>query len=184
MAVGSSMKDRLILSVAAVVALYAVGGWLWYSALLDRASAWNASRKKFTAAVAKVQKERKLIAERTKWIDRYDEEREKMPLFPEGEDVKTHWLRRMDALAEQNHVWIFSRDPGQEQQVGGAIGGGGGAEHVGLHGRRRQLRLLQKVGNGEHEKWREKRRDETSISVPSPSVPPRRRGRRAAGRRQ
>ena len=30
MAVGSSMKDRLILSVAAVVALYAVGGWLWY----------------------------------------------------------------------------------------------------------------------------------------------------------
>ena len=30
MAGGSSMKDRLILSVAAVVALYAVGGWLWY----------------------------------------------------------------------------------------------------------------------------------------------------------
>lgn len=118
MAIGSSMKDRLILSVAAVVALYAVGGWLWYSALLNRTSAWNSSRRQFKEAVTKVQKERKLIAERTKWIDRYDEEREKMPLFPEGEDVKTHWLRRMDALAEQNHVWIFSRDPGQEQQVG------------------------------------------------------------------
>lgn len=118
MALTTSMRDRLLVAVAGAVALYALGGWLWYGALTDRASAWNVSRKKYRQAVLKVQKERRLIAERAMWIDRYDEEREKMPLFPDGEDVKTHWLRVMDALAATNHVWIFSRDPGQEQQVG------------------------------------------------------------------
>lgn len=112
------MKDRALTAVVAVVALYAVGGWLWYTAVTDRGSAWNASRKKYQNAVAKVAKERKLISERNKWIDRYDEEREKMPMFPKGEDVKTHWLRRMDALASQNYVTIYTRDPGQEREVG------------------------------------------------------------------
>lgn len=118
MAMDAQLKNRAVAAIAGMVLLYFLGGALWFVQLNDKASAWNASQKQFKQAREKYLRERKLISEKSRWNDLYDEEREKMPMFPEGEDVNTHWLRQMDALAEKHHVFITTRSPGLEQEVG------------------------------------------------------------------
>ena len=118
MAFGSSMKDKAALAITGMVALYAVGGFLWFKALTDKASDWNRSQRKYADAVKTFQRERALIARRAYWEDSYESERSKMPMFPEGEAVGTHWLGRMDALATENHISISSRQSGKEEEVG------------------------------------------------------------------
>ena len=118
MAFGSTLKDRAALGIAGMVVLYVVAGFLWFKAVTDKASDWNRSRRKYADAVKQYQRERALIARRSYWNEAYDEEREKMPMFPEGEAVGTHWLNRMDSLANEHHVAISSRMSGKEEEVG------------------------------------------------------------------
>ena len=118
MAFGSSMKDKAVLAIAGMAVLYAVGGILWFKAITDKASDWNRSQRKYTESVKTYQRERALIAKRAFWEDSYESERSKMPMFPEGETVGTHWLGIMDALAGENHISISSRQSGKEVEVG------------------------------------------------------------------
>ena len=118
MAFGSSMKDKAALAITGMVALYAVGGFLWFKALTDKASDWNRSQRNYSESVKKYRNERALIAKRAYWEDAYESERSKMPMFPEGEAVGTHWMGRMDALATENHISISSRQSGKEEPVG------------------------------------------------------------------
>ena len=118
MAFGSTLKDRAALAIAGMVALYAVGGFFWFKAVTDKSSDWNRSRRDYAKAVQKYTDERRLISRRAYWEDAYEEEREKMPMFPEGEAVGTHWLNRMDSLANEHHVAISSRMSGKEEEVG------------------------------------------------------------------
>lgn len=118
MAFGSSMRDRTIVAAAVVVVMYVFAGVLWYANLKDRGSLWNRSQNSYQDARKTYLKERKLISERLMWNDAYDEEREKMPTFPEGEDVDTHWLAKMDSIAKANHVSIGTRQPEKEEEVG------------------------------------------------------------------
>lgn len=118
MAFGASMRDRAVVAIGIVVAMYLAAGALWYLALTDKASSWNSSQRQYKTSLTKFQQERKLISQRLMWIDAYDEEREKMPTFPEGEAVDTHWLSKMDAIAFENHVSIGTRQPGQENTQG------------------------------------------------------------------
>ena len=118
MAFGSSMKDKAALAIAGMAVLYAVGGFLWFKALTDKASGWNRSQRQYADAVKKYRNERALIARRAYWEDAYESERSKMPMFPEGETVGTHWMGRMDALATENHISISSRQSGKEEEVG------------------------------------------------------------------
>ena len=118
MAFGSSMKDKAALAIAGIMLLYVVGGFLWFKALTDKGSGWNRSQRQYADAVKKYRNERALIARRTYWEDAYESERSKMPMFPEGETVGTHWMGRMDALATENHISISSRQSGKEEEVG------------------------------------------------------------------
>ncbi len=118
MAFGASMKDKAVLAIVGMTMLYAVGGFLWFKALADKASDWNRSQRKYAEAVKTYQRERALIARKAYWNDAYEEEREKMPMFPEGENVGTHWLGRMDSIASENHISISSRQSGKEVEVG------------------------------------------------------------------
>ena len=118
MAFGASMKDKAILAIGGMVLMYAVGGFLWFKALTDKGSDWNKSQRAYAESVKKYQRERALIAKRAFWEDSYEEEREKMPMFPEGEKVGEHWLERMDEIANQNHIAISTRAAGKEEEVG------------------------------------------------------------------
>ena len=118
MAFGSSMKDKAMLAIGGMVLMYAVGGFLWFKAVTDKASDWNRSQRKYSEAVKTYGRERALIAKRSDWEDAYENEREKMPMFPEGENVGTHWLGRMDSIATANHIAISSRQSGKEEEVG------------------------------------------------------------------
>ena len=119
MAFGASMKDKAILAIGGMTLLYAASGFLWFKALTDKASDWNKSQRAYTESVKKYQNERALIAKRAFWEDSYEEEREKMPMFPEGEKVGEHWLERMDEIANKNHMAISTRAAGKEEEVVG-----------------------------------------------------------------
>ena len=118
MAFGASMKDKAILAIGGMAVFYAAAGFLWFKALTDKASDWNKSQRAYTESVKKYQRERALIAKRAFWEDSYEEEREKMPMFPEGEKVGEHWLERMDEIANKNHMAISTRAAGKEEEVG------------------------------------------------------------------
>ena len=118
MAFGASMKDKAILAIGGMTLFYAAAGFLWFKALTDKGSDWNKSQRAYAESVKKYQRERALIAKRAFWEDSYEEEREKMPMFPEGEKVGEHWLERMDEIANKNHMAISTRSAGKEEEVG------------------------------------------------------------------
>ena len=111
-----SRRDRMVAAIAGVVLMYAIAGALWF---MGQEQAWKTAAKKYQAAEKKMRSEKKLIAQRQKWNEAYEEEREKMPVFSEdASDVDTHWLRRVNALAQENHVLISQSQAGQQVEAG------------------------------------------------------------------
>jgi len=111
-----SLKERTIVAMVVVVALYAAAAVLWF---VRQENAWKMAKKKYAAAQAQRLKEDRLIRERDKWNNSYEDERAKMPTFDEeekGVDVK--FLSRMEALCQDNAMTVSRRQPGQEQKVG------------------------------------------------------------------
>jgi hypothetical protein len=98
-------------SIVALLLLVA----MWFMGVSE---SWTKSQKSYKNACKKRLREDKLIAQEQKWIDAYEAEKEKMPVFPENEDVDTYWLRRMGALAEEKYISIPRRQAGEEVQVG------------------------------------------------------------------
>ena len=111
-----SLREKAVIAVVVVLALYAMAVVLWFVSQQD---AWKRAAKVYAGAKKTYESERKLIGERQKWNDAYEEEREKMPVFSEdAKDVDTHWLSRMDALAQECHVAISQRQAGQQVEAG------------------------------------------------------------------
>ena len=119
MAADPKLKNKAIMAGVVAALAFLLAGALWYMALTDKASSWNKAQRQYRQARDKRIAETKLIAERTKWNNAYETEREKMPSFPEDEQgVDTHWMNKMDTLAEENHIAIAQRQAGKEEQVG------------------------------------------------------------------
>ena len=111
-----SRRDRMIAAIVGVAAMYALAVGMWF---MGQEQAWKAAAKKYDAAAKKTLSEKKLISQRQRWNDAYEEEREKMPVFAEdAKDVDTHWLSRMDSLAQDCHVGISQRQAGQQVEAG------------------------------------------------------------------
>ena len=111
-----SRRDRMIAAIGGVVVMYALAVALWF---MSQEQAWRAAAKKYDSAATKTLSEKKLISQRQKWNDAYEEEREKMPVFSEDEqNVDTYWLNRMDSLAQDCHVSISQRQGGQQVEAG------------------------------------------------------------------
>ena len=106
----------MIASIGGMVVLYALAVAMWF---MSQEQAWKTAAKKYDAAAKKTLSERRLISQRQKWNDAYGEEREKMPVFSDdAKDVDTHWLSRMDSLAQDCHVSISQRQAGQQVEAG------------------------------------------------------------------
>jgi hypothetical protein len=110
-----SIRDRWLLIAFGSVIAFLLLGVMWFMGVSE---SWMKSQKGYNNAHKKRLREDKLIAEEQKWIDAYEAEKEKMPIFPENEDVDTYWLRKIASIAETNYISIPGRQAGEEVQVG------------------------------------------------------------------
>ncbi|MCQ2368700.1 MAG: hypothetical protein MJ109_06810 [Kiritimatiellae bacterium] len=110
-----SLKEKAAMAILAMVAAYAlaIATWFMYSE-----AAWKKSSKLYHKAVETYEKETKLISERRKWTDAYEEEKARMPMFETGKSTDTTWLAKMDSLAEKHHIFISQRQGGKEIEAG------------------------------------------------------------------
>jgi len=109
------LKQKALVAVFAVVALYALAVILWFT---SQESAWRKARKNYETAKAKYVAETRMIAQKAKWSDDYETEKKAMPLFSGDQATDTRWLSVVDEIARTNHVWISQRENGKEVQAG------------------------------------------------------------------
>ena len=113
-----SLREKAVLAVLGVVALYAFAVVLWF---MSQEDAWKKSAKAYDKAKKTYEAERKLIGERQKWNDAYEEEKAQMPTFAFGKATDTTWLQKLDELAEKHHISISQRQPGKEIEKGDVL---------------------------------------------------------------
>lgn len=113
-----SLREKAVLAVVGVVALYAVAVGLWF---MSQEDAWKKAAKTYDKAKKTYEAERKLIGERQKWNDAYEEEKSQMPTFAFGKATDTTWLQKLDELAEKHHISISQRQPGKEIEKGDVL---------------------------------------------------------------
>lgn len=112
---GMSLREKAIASALGMALLYAlaVGLWFW-----RQEGEWKKASKAYNTARLNYQNECKLIGEKQKWNDRYEDEKSAMPMFAEGKATDTTWQRKMDELAEKHHISISTRQSGEEVAAG------------------------------------------------------------------
>ena len=113
-----SLREKAVIAVVVVLALYAMAVVLWFVSQQD---AWQRAAKVYAGAKKTYESERKLISERQKWNDAYEEEKAQMPTFAFGKATDTTWLQKLDELAEKHHISISQRQPGKEIEKGDVL---------------------------------------------------------------
>ena len=113
-----SLREKVVFAVLGVVALYAFAVVLWF---MSQEDAWKEAAKAYDRAKKTYESERKLIGERQKWNDAYEEEKAQMPTFALGKATDTTWLQKLDELAEKHHISISQRQPGKEIEKGDVL---------------------------------------------------------------
>ena len=98
-----SRRDRMVISIVVVVALYALAVLLWF---MGRGLAWSNARKGYERALNTLKSQKALIAQRSKWEARAEEKLQRMPEVPEDEVPAVRWERIIERLAEQYHVSV------------------------------------------------------------------------------
>ena len=98
-----SRRDRMIIAIVVVVALYALAAFLWFT---GRGDAWSRARKAYEKEVATFEREKALIRDRDLWEERAETKRLRMPLVGEDEMPATRWERIIENLAEKYHVSV------------------------------------------------------------------------------
>ena len=98
-----SRRDRMIIAIVVVVALYALAAFLWFT---GRGDAWARVRKAYDRELATLEREKALIRDRDLWEERAETKRLRMPLVGEDEMPATRWERIIENLAEKYHVSV------------------------------------------------------------------------------
>ena len=115
---GKSLREKALMAVVGVVALYAIAALMWFVSV---ESAWKKAAKGYAKARDTYAKEVKLISEKRKWTEAYETEKAAMPTFEIGKATDTTWRRKLDEIAEKNHVLITSAQTGKETEVGDVL---------------------------------------------------------------
>ena len=98
-----SRRDRMIIAIVVVVALYAFAALLWFT---GRGDAWARARKGYEKELRTVEREKALINDRALWEERAEVKRLRMPLVGEDEMPATRWERIIERLAAEYHVSV------------------------------------------------------------------------------
>ena len=110
-----SLQEKAVLAIVGVVLMYALAVALFFTVSFDQ---WKKSAKQYAAACQKCRDEKRLIGEKAKWADAYEEEKARMPFFEEGKNTDTTWLQKMDEMAVKHHMSISQRQGGDEIEAG------------------------------------------------------------------
>lgn len=113
-----SLREQAIVAIIAMIMAYAlaVGTWFMYAQ-----TAWKKSAKAYGKSVDTYNKEKRLISEKRKWAEAYEEEKAHMPFFASGKSTDTTWLAKMDEIAAKNHILISQRQGGKEVEAGDVL---------------------------------------------------------------
>ena len=91
---------------------------LLFGALIMAMSARLAAMDDLRLQLGKLRQEsnaqRALIARAEEWKERYLKVKDQMQIFPMGMEVDTHWMSRMNALAQENNVTLLRFQRGKE----------------------------------------------------------------------
>ena len=112
---GMSLKEKAVLDSIGMVILYGLAVALWF---MSQETAWKKAAKAYERAKAQYQSECRLISEKAKWNQAYEDEKSMMPTFEVGKATDTTWLQKMDALAAKHHITISQRQSGKETESG------------------------------------------------------------------
>lgn len=107
-------RDRKLLGVLILLLMVGVLG-IWFP---KAKKAWEKEKKLWQQQTLKLVQQQAEIDRRPAIQAQYDELRARMPLFPAGKSVDTHWLPIMDNTARANNVTIAQRAIGKETEVG------------------------------------------------------------------
>ena len=110
-----SLKEKAVLAVVGMVALYAFAVMLWF---MSQEAAWKKAAKAYEKAKTTYASECRLIGEKQKWNDAYEDEKAQMPTFASDKATDTTWLQKMDEFAEKHHISISQRQGGKEVENG------------------------------------------------------------------
>ena len=114
----AKLKEKAVMAVVAVIALYAVAVGAWF---FSAESSWKRAAKAYGRERDRYEQEEKLISEKRKWNELYDLEKAAMPTFEAGKATDTVWLRKVEDLARTNLVLITSIDSGKEVEAGDVL---------------------------------------------------------------
>lgn len=96
-----SRRDRMIIAVVVVVALYALAAVMWFS---GRGMAWTNARKGYERERKRYLREKALIRDRAIWEERAETKRLRMPTVADGVVSARRWERIIEDLTTQYHV--------------------------------------------------------------------------------
>ena len=112
---GMSLREKAVLASIGMVLLYGLAAALWF---MSQEAAWKKAAKAYDRAKAQYESERRLIGEKARWNQAYEDEKALMPTFEAGKATDTTWLGKMDALAAKHHITISQRQSGKETESG------------------------------------------------------------------
>ena len=110
-----SLKEKAVLASVGTALLYGLAGALWFT---SQEAAWRKAAKSYASAKARYESECRLIGEKAKWNQAYEDEKALMPMFEEGKATDTTWQRKMGAIAAKHHITISQQQPGKESEAG------------------------------------------------------------------
>ena len=112
------LRQKALMATAGVIVLYAVAAGVWF---FSAEAAWKKAAKAYDKAKDTYQREVKLIGEKRKWTDAYENEKATMPTFEAGKATDTTWRRKLDELAAKHHIAIASAQTGKEVEAGDVL---------------------------------------------------------------
>ena len=112
------LRQKALMATAGVIVLYAVAAGVWF---FSAEAAWKKAAKAYDKAKDTYQREVKLIGEKGKWTEAYENEKAQMPMFEAGKATDTTWRRKLDELAGKHHVAITSARTGKELEAGDVL---------------------------------------------------------------
>lgn len=111
----ASLKQKALLAMVFVIALYAVAAGMWF---LSSESAWKRAAKNYQSAKSTYARECALIERKNELAEEYEAKRSAMPMFEDGKATDTTWLKRVEEVAKRNLVLIGQYEAKQEIEDG------------------------------------------------------------------
>ena len=115
---GKTLREKAIMAMLGMAVLYAIAVILWFVSV---ESSWKKAAKAYDKAKKTYQNEVKLIGEKDKWTEAYENEKATMPTFEAGKATDTTWRRKLDEIAAKHLIVISSAQTGKEVEAGDVL---------------------------------------------------------------